>query len=201
MHPLKPRLSKTVAKLVVIVVWIGAFITAAPIPIVSELQRPSPYHQVCEVDVCGEHWSTPDRSRQYTIALLVLQFALPLSALVCTYARIACVVWDVRPPGEADEDRDSRMEHSKRKMVKMMVTVVFVFTISWLPLNVFIVAWTVNGDDVVWSSWPGWPYVWFASHWLAMSHSCYNPIIYSYMNTRYRHGFKKVIQVSQESGT
>lgn len=49
MHPLKPRLSKTAAKLVVCVVWVGAFITAAPIPIVSELQRPSLYHQVCEV--------------------------------------------------------------------------------------------------------------------------------------------------------
>lgn len=49
MHPLKPRLGKTAAKLVVIGVWIGAFITAAPIPVVSELQRPSLWHQVCEV--------------------------------------------------------------------------------------------------------------------------------------------------------
>ncbi|XP_075972005.1 RYamide receptor-like [Anticarsia gemmatalis] len=193
MRPLKPRLGKTAAKLVVIAVWIGAFITAAPIPIVSELQRPSPWHEVCEVDVCGERWSSPEQSGQYTIALLVLQFALPLSALVCTYARIAYVVWGGRPPGEAQHERDKQILNSKRKMVKMMVTVVAVFTICWLPLNVFIVAWTVNGDDVEWSSWQGWPYVWFASHWLAMSHSCYNPIIYCYMNARYRRGFKQIL--------
>ncbi|KAG7308056.1 hypothetical protein JYU34_006696 [Plutella xylostella] len=36
------------------------------------------------------------------------------------------------------------------------------------------------------------PYLWFASHWLAMSHTCYNPLIYCYMNHRYRRGFKQV---------
>ncbi|EDS44131.1 conserved hypothetical protein [Culex quinquefasciatus] len=43
---------------------------------------------------------------------------------------------------------------------------------------------------------PGWyllPYIWFAFHWLAMSHSCYNPIIYCYMNARFRSGFILVL--------
>jgi len=37
------------------------------------------------------------------------------------------------------------------------------------------------------------PYVWFAFHWLAMSHSCYNPIIYCYMNARFRGGFLQIM--------
>ncbi|KAM3967223.1 neuropeptide receptor A22 [Aphomia sociella] len=193
MRPLKPRLGKAAAKMVVAMVWVGALATAAPIPIVSELQRPSPWYEACEVDICGERWSNAEQSEQYTCALLALQFALPLTALVCTYARIAHVVWGGRPPGEAQTARDSRMQSSKRKMIKMMVTVVAVFTICWLPLNVFIVLWTVNESNDEWTSWPGMPYVWFASHWLAMSHSCYNPIIYCYMNARYRRGFKQVL--------
>ncbi|XP_030033278.2 RYamide receptor [Manduca sexta] len=193
MRPLKPRLGKTAAKFVVATVWIGAMITATPIPVVSQLQRPTPWHQACEVDVCGEQWSAKEQSEQYTCALITLQFALPLSALVCTYARIAHVVWGVRPPGEAQSVRDSRMQHSKRKMIKMMVTVVAVFTVCWLPLNIFIVLWTAHETDESWAAWPGMPYVWFGSHWLAMSHSCYNPIIYCYMNARYRRGFKEVL--------
>ncbi|XP_022825386.1 RYamide receptor-like [Spodoptera litura] len=192
MHPLKPRLSKTAAKLVVFAVWSGALVTAAPIPIVSKLQRPSLWHQTCEVDICGEVWSSTEQSRQYTYALLVLQFVLPLSALVCTYTRIAHTVWGGRPPGEAQDARDSRIQHSKRKMVKMMLTVVTVFIMSWLPLNIFIVLWTVHENDDEWASWPGMPYVWFACHWLAMSHSCYNPMIYCYMNIRYRQGFQEI---------
>ncbi|XP_048007281.1 RYamide receptor-like [Leguminivora glycinivorella] len=193
MRPLKPRLGKATAKLVVAGVWCGALATAAPIPIVSNLQRPSLWHEACQIDVCGELWASAEQSSQYTCALLALQFALPLCALVCTYARIAHAVWGGRPPGEAQSARDTRMQRSKRKMIKMMVTVVAVFTISWLPLNVFIVLWTAHESDAEWGAWPGMPYVWFASHWLAMSHSCYNPIIYCYMNARYRRGFKQVL--------
>ncbi|XP_063824087.1 RYamide receptor-like [Ostrinia nubilalis] len=193
MHPLRPRLGKTAAKLVVAAVWGGALATAAPIPIVSQVQRPTEWHRICETDICLEQWGRPEQSEHYTCALLALQFMLPLSALVCTYARIAHVVWGGRPPGEAQSARDSRMQRSKRKMIKMMVTVVAVFTICWLPLNVFIILWSVHSDEISWASWPGMPYVWFASHWLAMSHSCYNPIIYCYMNTRYRRGFKQAI--------
>lgn len=38
-------------------------------------------------------------------------------------------------------------------------------------------------------NWEPMPYVWFATHWLAMSHTCYNPIIYCWMNSRFRAGF------------
>ncbi|XP_013200178.2 RYamide receptor [Amyelois transitella] len=193
MRPLRPRLGKAAAKLVVAGVWGGALATAAPIPIVSQIQRPTEWHRFCEADICLEQWERAEQSEQYTCALLALQFVLPLSALVCTYARIAHVVWGGRPPGEAQTLRDSRMQRSKRKMIKMMLTVVAVFTICWLPLNVFIVLWTIHEDDIAWAAWPGMPYVWFASHWLAMSHSCYNPIIYCYMNARYRRGFKQAL--------
>ncbi|KAG6459618.1 RYamide receptor-like [Manduca sexta] len=193
MRPLKPRLGKTAAKIVVAGVWGGAVATAAPIYVVSKLQRPSEWHRVCNADVCLEEWEREGQSERYTCALLVLQFALPLSALVCTYARIAHVVWGGRPPGEAQTARDSRMQRSKRKMIKMMVMVVAVFTICWLPLNVFLVLWTIHAEDEAWAMWPGMPFVWFGSHWLAMSHSCYNPIIYCYMNARYRRGFKQAL--------
>lgn len=47
-RPLRPRLGKTSAKLVVIGVWCGALATAGPIPIVSEIQRPTDWHQICK---------------------------------------------------------------------------------------------------------------------------------------------------------
>lgn len=42
-------------------------------------------------------------------------------------------------------------------------------------------------------TWDLLPYFWFAFHWLAMSHSCYNPIIYCYMNARFRGGFIQIL--------
>lgn len=73
----------------------------------------------------------------------------------------------------------------------MMLTVVSAFTLSWLPLNTLIVV----GDeyDAVWQ-FEHILYVWFICHWLAMSSACYNPIIYCWMNSKYREGFLYVFR-------
>ncbi|CAK1545854.1 unnamed protein product [Leptosia nina] len=193
MRPLKPRLGRVAAKFIVAGVWASACATATPIFIVSEIKRPTTWHELCEEDICLEQWENTAHSQHYSFILLTLQFALPLAALVLTYARIAHVVWGGRPPGEAQTVRDSRLQQAKRKMIKMMVTVVVVFTVCWLPLNAFIILWTIHEDDMAWAMWPGMPYVWFICHWLAMSHCCYNPIIYCYMNSRYRRGFQQAL--------
>lgn len=76
-------------------------------------------------------------------------------------------------------------------MVKMMIVCVCVFTLCWLPFNSLMVI----GDQYpeLWEL-PNIIYLWFACHWLAMSHTCYNPAIYCWMNEKYRHGFKMVFR-------
>lgn len=66
--------------------------------------------------VCGEVWPEPEYNYYYSIALLVLQFVIPLVVLVFTYTRIAFAVWGKKPPGEAENLRDQRMAKSKRKV-------------------------------------------------------------------------------------
>ncbi|XP_066996188.1 RYamide receptor-like [Anabrus simplex] len=75
-------------------------------------------------------------------------------------------------------------------MIKMMVTVVVVFTVCWLPFNILLI--TFDHDESI-VEWRGLPYLYFAFHWLAMSHSCYNPVIYCWMNARFRVGFCNVL--------
>lgn len=48
-------------------------------------------------------------------------------------------------------------------------------------------------NDQRFITWEPIPYFWFAFHWLAMSHSCYNPVIYCYMNARFRGGFLQIL--------
>jgi hypothetical protein len=72
-------------------------------------------------------------------------------------------------------------------MIKMMIIVVMVFTICWLPINVFIIMGDLNQtiyeyEHII--------YVWFLVHWLSMSHTCCNPIIYCWMNDKFRDGFR-----------
>lgn len=57
----------------------------------------------------------------YSIALLVLQYVIPITVLVFTYTSIAIMVWGKRPPGEAENIRDQRMARSKRKVRFYMI--------------------------------------------------------------------------------
>ena len=73
----------------------------------------------------------------------------------------------------------------------MMITCVLAFTLCWLPFNVFVMIGD-NYEEIFYS--PNIKYIWFSCHWLAMSHACYNPIIYIWMNSRFRNGFKYVLR-------
>uniref|UniRef100_A0A1Y1LW40 G-protein coupled receptors family 1 profile domain-containing protein n=2 Tax=Photinus pyralis TaxID=7054 RepID=A0A1Y1LW40_PHOPY len=140
--------------------------------------------------LCHENWSHvgPEYENIYTVTIMFLQYIIPFSVLLFTYTSIAIVIWCHRIPGEAENSRDQRIAKSKRKMVKMMVTVVFVFSACWLPFNILWVVQESISDQLK-------PYLWFALHWLAMSHACYNPIIYCYMNSRFRAGFIRAFRI------
>ncbi|XP_044584679.1 RYamide receptor-like isoform X2 [Cotesia glomerata] len=186
MWPLKVRMSKSQAKLSILAVWVAALTISSPIAMVSCLFQPNPRYTMCNRYVCQEIWPSDHQQYYYSIALLILQYFVPLVVLMFTYTSIGIRVWGKRPPGEAENVRDQRMARSKRKVIKMMMTVVLVFTICWLPFNVLMLFMDPNSEFVAWK---GLPYAWATLHWLAMSHSCYNPVIYCWMNARFRSGF------------
>lgn len=67
---------------------------------------------------------------------------------------------------------------------------VIAFALTWLPFNALVVIgdsypsiWELNFIN----------YVWFVTHYLAMCHTITNPIIYVWMNKRFRSGFAECI--------
>ncbi|GBL89735.1 RYamide receptor [Araneus ventricosus] len=192
LYPLRPRMTKLQAKLIIVVVWVVALITPLPTAVLSKLEvHPAwdGYNDTTRRYICTEAWETTEQRYYYSMALMILQYFFPLIVLLYTYTRIAIVVWGNKPPGEAEDVRDQRLAASKRKMVKMMITVVTVFSLCWLPLNILIVV--GDQDERIWQ-YENIVYVWFVCHWLAMSHASYNPIIYCWMNSKFRDGFFQI---------
>lgn len=190
MYPLKPRLNSLQARLIIGIVWAVALVTPLP----SALRLTLKDHPDCPGEAfqyCAEDWSSaPELELYYSYGLLTLQYLLPLLVLIVTYARIAITVWGKEIPGEAEHQRDCRMAQSKRKMVKMMICVVSVFSLCWMPLNVYILLMMI--DPVTVSNTPYVGYAYFFCHWLAMSHTCYNPVIYCWLNANFRQGFTRL---------
>ncbi|UXI15552.1 Amiloride-sensitive cation channel 5 [Sarcoptes scabiei] len=81
-------------------------------------------------------------------------------------------------------------ERSRRKSIKMLALVVGVFSICWLPLNIY----HLNSDFSSASNLIQDPNIFFICHWFAMSSVCYNPFIYFWLNHHYRQEIKHLIR-------
>ncbi|KAF9809001.1 hypothetical protein SFRURICE_012108 [Spodoptera frugiperda] len=75
-----------------------------------------------------------------------------------------------------------------QQVVKMMIVVVVIFAVCWLPFHVYFLV-TSYYPDVV--NYPHIQEIYLGIYWLAMSNSMYNPIIYCWMNSKFRRGFKQ----------
>ena len=79
----------------------------------------------------------------------------------------------------------------KRRTNRMLVAMVIIFGCCWLPLNLVNIL-----NDYFPQAITGWEYfvlVFFLSHVVAVSSTCYNPILYAWMNENFRKEFKAVL--------
>ncbi|XP_049782595.1 serine/arginine repetitive matrix protein 1-like [Schistocerca cancellata] len=136
--------------------------------------------------MCREEWANESHRYAYTITLLTLQYIFPVICLLVTYTMIVYMVWNRAQPGEEYHLREVRALNARRKVIVMMIAVVTAFMICWLPLNVLLLV--VEHQPAI-EQWAGLPYLYLFCHWFAMSHACCNPIIYSWLNARFRAGF------------
>lgn len=78
----------------------------------------------------------------------------------------------------------------KQKVVRMFIAVVTIFAICWLPYHMFYV-YSYHQPQITSSNYV--PHLFLGFYWLAMSNSMVNPIIYYWMNRRFRHYFQKIM--------
>lgn len=76
------------------------------------------------------------------------------------------------------------------QVVRMFISIVVIFGICYLPYHTFYVYSYFNPQI---SSSTLVPHIFLGIYWLAMSNSMVNPIIYYWMNRRFRHYFQRVI--------
>ncbi|GAV00975.1 hypothetical protein RvY_11754 [Ramazzottius varieornatus] len=198
-HPFKAKMRRRKAIVVMCLTWVLALIVTLPTAIFAEV--------VDEIRVdgtaalhCTERW--PDLSKSdgssylsyvYGMFLMSFQYFIPVGIMIFAYSTIAVHVWKMETPGEAMKDRDKKLKDEKLRMTKMMVVVVLLYIISWLPINVYnVIADQYSG---IMYCYQYIHYIWFVCHWLAMSHATYNPIIYFWMNSKFRAGFIYVLNI------
>ncbi|CAL8118310.1 unnamed protein product [Orchesella dallaii] len=180
-NPLKNRLSNKYVRWTIALIWILAVFTSIP----SGLFTAYEIHLLTELPRCGEYaWESEIKEMIYDIALITLQFLIPVVVLIYTYTRISIVVCRNRAVRHRmTQGHGTSRKQKSLRTVRMSLMVVLGYTFAWLPYNLVSLLAKYNrelGES------DNFPYVFVACHWLAMSHSVYNPIIYFWLNDSFR---------------
>ncbi|XP_050714385.1 tachykinin-like peptides receptor 99D [Eriocheir sinensis] len=109
--------------------------------------------------------------------------------MLWSYFRIGHELWGSRSIGELTE-RQATSIRSKRRVVKMFLVIVAVFAVCWLPQQAFFL-YTYHNAAVLDTA--HIQHVYLTCYWLAMANAMINPVIYYWMNARFRAYFREVV--------
>lgn len=149
---------------------------------------------------------------RYNIVFLVLTYVMPMLVMVVCYTLMGRELWGSQSIGE-HTDRQLESVIAKKKVMKplltvpktyltklllfifsqvvrMFIAVVAIFGICWLPYQAYYV---YSYHNPAFSATPYAQHLYLAFYWLAMSNSMVNPIIYYWMNRKFRHYFQEVM--------
>ncbi|XP_071443044.1 tachykinin-like peptides receptor 99D [Hetaerina americana] len=191
MSPLRPRMGRRTTLCIAMGIW--AVATALSMPMLLFFTTyvhnfPNGEYRV----ICYAEWPdgpSPESYQEYVynVIFMLLTYFLPIGSMSYTYIRVGVELWGSQSIGECTQRQLENIK-SKRRVVKMMIVVVSIFAICWLPFHVYFIVSSlfpqINNSSYIQE-------VFLAIYWLAMSNSMYNPIIYCWMNSRFRRGFKQ----------
>ncbi|XP_011069322.1 PREDICTED: tachykinin-like peptides receptor 86C [Acromyrmex echinatior] len=193
MYPLKHHMSRKRTVITLILIWGVSSALATPCLLYSttSLRR---YSNGTTRISCYLLW--PDggylHSKTeycYNLLFLTVTYLVPMSVMAVCYTCMGRKLWGSKSIGELTHYQKEAMK-SKRKVVKMFIIVVTIFAVCWLPYQGFFI-FVYHHRHFAESSYV--QHVYLSFYWLAMSNSMVNPIIYYWMNNRFRVYFELVI--------
>ncbi|XP_067125318.1 G-protein coupled receptor 83-like [Centruroides vittatus] len=179
-RPLKPRMSSKRAIAVTFVIWCVSITLSLPEASFYRVESVFTYMTLVR---CRINYPKGIHRKYVTLALFLLQYAIPLSVTGIIYVRIMCKIWKRRAIGAVTEEQKVLYLRMKVKTIKMAMIVVLVFALCWFPLNLYhlLIDFDLGKASAT---------VFFLCHWLAMSSVCYNPFIYCWLNENFRSAAK-----------
>ncbi|KAG8185914.1 hypothetical protein JTE90_010701 [Oedothorax gibbosus] len=146
-------------------------------------------------DGLGTGLGKSDLDHVYNIVFLVLTYVIPMTCMGVTYTWIGCILGGSKVIGE-NSDPQHHVIKSKQRVAHMLVAIMLLFAFCWLPYHIYFL-YTYYNADVIHARFI--QHVYLAIYWLAMSNSCYNPIVYYVMNSSFRSYFQVVMCMNHKS--
>uniref|UniRef100_A0A7E5A1H7 G_PROTEIN_RECEP_F1_2 domain-containing protein n=1 Tax=Panagrellus redivivus TaxID=6233 RepID=A0A7E5A1H7_PANRE len=148
-------------------------------------------HQPCNYFICIEDWSRVGLKSIFGIVVLAIQFIIPFTIIFFSYFKIWSFLNQRFKMTTGRKPYESKRENTRRrKLLRMLITMVLVFGVCWLPLNTLNVMRDFVGHA------PLQPYftmAYIGAHMISMLGTAFNPILYAWMNDNFRECFIKTV--------
>ncbi|KAI8482801.1 hypothetical protein Bbelb_394630 [Branchiostoma belcheri] len=190
-------------------VWVISLMLSSPIlyPATTRLFEGGDGEQVCH---CVHAWPAPLYSRLYAVYTAVVILLVPLCVMTYMYIRSGhevLVAWDGGYQGNKHGRKERNMDSvdpdpdnvvtahrrgNPRKVIKLMVGLVAVFTVCWAPLLIYNL---LIKFEVI-SRYTQTAYILkLALHLLAHSNSCADPVCYAFLSRNFRQSGREGLTV------
>uniref|UniRef100_A0AC35U3M9 G_PROTEIN_RECEP_F1_2 domain-containing protein n=1 Tax=Rhabditophanes sp. KR3021 TaxID=114890 RepID=A0AC35U3M9_9BILA len=170
---------------IITVIWAFSLLLVMPYAVHMRLhyvQKP------CDFWLCLETWTMNDLKSAYGLIVMVLQFIVPLLIIAYSYIQIWRFLNNRRSLVTA---RESEIETQRKKhLLRMLVIMVAVFGACWFPFNLLNMIRDLGLDYLIKKYFPP---LYITSHLISMTATCWNPIVYAWMNESFRREFIHVI--------
>ncbi|XP_058128319.1 prolactin-releasing peptide receptor [Anopheles ziemanni] len=197
-YPFHPRMKLSTCITIIVLIWSFAIMVTMPYGLYMKLHgvafnaTDSPQGTLPSAMYCEELWPSEEMRKTFSIVTSILQFVLPFIIMAFCYVCVSIRLNDRArtKPGSKTSRREEADRDRKKRTNRMLISMVAIFGISWLPLNV------VNMCNDFYSDINGWRFynlIFFIAHLTAMSSTCYNPFLYAWLNDNFRKEFKQVL--------
>lgn len=188
--PMKRIITKRGLPYILLFIWVTSISFASPVIYAQDLVT------ISGMTYCVENWKPPFHAENsplhYTIILFVGLYALPLITMAVMYSAIIWKLWTRNIPGNRSSDSEKQSLGQKKKVVKLLVTVVCVFAVCWLPVFVMqFIYFTSSYYQRCPSAIPKWLQFW--AFFFQYFSSAVNPYIYFAFSGSYRRGLRSVL--------
>ncbi|XP_031574802.1 neuropeptide FF receptor 2-like [Actinia tenebrosa] len=185
--PFKRLITLTKAKVMMFLIWIVSLVVTIPLLVVANVIEYENNKFFCYEDWTVFHdLGASKMEHSYTIALFIILYAAPLVIISILYGAVIRKIWKRKIPGQTTHSGRQMQQRTKKKVLKIFMTVVVCFMACWLPYHVIL--FTYNFDC--------YPPInlWFFARFLGHTNSSITPWIYIIYGRDYRLGAKRILK-------
>ena len=189
--PFRRVITVRTTNIVISLIWLLGIVFAAPILYTNRIAVEDGEDKGA---YCHEVWeplfNSSKASKEYTLVSFGFLYAGPLTIITMLYSVILVELWRGKSMNfRSNAIQREWVDKANRKVLKMLLTVVIIFTLFWLPV------WMVQYMYFVGNNPCFIPEIFqFIGYFLCQATSAVNPLIFAIFSENYRQGFKDCLQ-------